>query len=131
MAMTLRKSAAPFDIEVGGRLKRARMEKGVSQEKLGDALGITFQQIQKYEKGTNRIAPSRLKAAADFLKIPLMQLYGGEGVFEPDAVIQFGQTREGLRLARAWADVPPSLRVSILETVERIAQMRRIKEKKS
>lgn len=67
--MTSAKKPNPIDIHVGARVKLRRMMIGLSQEKLGEQLGITFQQIQKYEKGTNRIGASRLAHIATVLKV--------------------------------------------------------------
>lgn len=63
------------DQTIGARIRMHRMHKGISQEKLGDALGITFQQVQKYERGTNRISASRLFEVAHCLNIPVGQFY--------------------------------------------------------
>lgn len=59
----------PQDVEVGRKLRAFRMARGLSQEAVGDHLGLTFQQVQKYEKGTNRIAPSRLIPLAKLLRV--------------------------------------------------------------
>ena len=69
--MANKKQPNPVDIHVGGRVRLRRMMLGMSQEKLGDHLGITFQQIQKYEKGTNRIGASRLQHIARVLTVPV------------------------------------------------------------
>src|SRR5947209_16365735 len=69
------KSPSPVDRHVGSRVRMRRMLIGMSQEKLGEALGITFQQIQKYEKGTNRIGASRLHAMAGVLGVPVQFFY--------------------------------------------------------
>lgn len=69
--MTMQKKPNPIDVHVGARVKLRRMLLGMSQEKLGEALGITFQQIQKYEKGTNRIGASRLAHMATVLMVPV------------------------------------------------------------
>jgi transcriptional regulator with XRE-family HTH domain len=67
--MTKTEISNPIDIHVGSRVRMRRMMLGMSQEKLGDALGLTFQQVQKYEKGTNRMGASRLQQAADILGV--------------------------------------------------------------
>ena len=61
----------PIDRHVGSRVRMRRMMLGMSQEKLGDALGLTFQQVQKYEKGVNRIGASRLHKLAGVLGVPI------------------------------------------------------------
>jgi len=66
-----KKKPNPIDTHVGGRIRLRRNMLGMSQEKLGENLGITFQQIQKYEKGTNRVGASRLQAIASILGVPV------------------------------------------------------------
>src|SRR6476646_12124434 len=66
-----KKKPNPTDIHVGSRIRMRRNMLGMSQEKLGENLGITFQQIQKYEKGTNRVGASRLQAIASILGVPV------------------------------------------------------------
>ena len=68
---TTRKRAMPLDAHVGNRVRTRRLMLGMSQTELGQALGITFQQVQKYEKGTNRIGASRLQHIADVLQVPI------------------------------------------------------------
>ncbi len=65
------KSPDPTDKQVGTRVRMRRLMLGLSQTKLADALGITFQQVQKYEKGVNRISASKLQQISDFLEIPV------------------------------------------------------------
>ncbi|WP_431768255.1 helix-turn-helix domain-containing protein [Rhizobium skierniewicense] len=69
-----------MDAEVGSRIRSRRRTLGFSQGKLGEALGITFQQIQKYEKGTNRVGASRLQAIASVLGVPIEYFFGGNAV---------------------------------------------------
>ncbi|MEM6761333.1 MAG: helix-turn-helix transcriptional regulator [Pseudomonadota bacterium] len=69
--MAPRKQPNPIDVHVGSRLKLRRTMMGMTQEKLGDQLGVTFQQIQKYEKGTNRIGASRLQEISEILDAPV------------------------------------------------------------
>ena len=66
-----KKKPNPIDIHVGSRIRLRRTMLGMSQEKLGESLGITFQQIQKYEKGTNRVGASRLQNIASILNVPV------------------------------------------------------------
>jgi transcriptional regulator with XRE-family HTH domain len=69
--MAATKQPNAIDVHVGQRVRLRRMILGVGQEKLGDSLGVTFQQVQKYEKGTNRISASRLQQIANFLSVPV------------------------------------------------------------
>ena len=66
-----------IDAHVGSRLRMRRMMLGMSQEKLGEAFGLTFQQVQKYEKGTNRISASRLQQSAHILQVPVTFFFEG------------------------------------------------------
>jgi transcriptional regulator with XRE-family HTH domain len=75
---TSNKSATKTDKRVGNNIRARRLEMGMTQEQLGKKLGVTFQQIQKYEIGTNRIGSGRLFQIAEFLKAPLASFYGGE-----------------------------------------------------
>jgi transcriptional regulator with XRE-family HTH domain len=110
------KEPQDVDRHVGSRVRMQRMAIGMSQEKLGDACGITFQQIQKYEKGTNRIGASRLHQIARILEVPVEFFYegapsdGGSGepaVGDRDArsMTEFLATSEGLELVKAFTAV--------------------------
>jgi transcriptional regulator with XRE-family HTH domain len=81
------KGPQPVDVDVGARIRQARLVKGWSQGKLADACGITFQQIQKYEKGMNRIGASRLQQIADALDTTVMALFGTTDRGEPAPLI--------------------------------------------
>ncbi|MEM6851061.1 MAG: helix-turn-helix transcriptional regulator [Pseudomonadota bacterium] len=79
----IKKTPNPVDIHVGSRVRLRRMLIGLSQDKLGEELGLTFQQVQKYEKGTNRIGASRLWQIAKILGVPVQFFF--EDLSEPDA----------------------------------------------
>jgi transcriptional regulator with XRE-family HTH domain len=110
-----------------------RIMLGMSQEKLGDALGLTFQQVQKYEKGTNRVGASRIQQISEILQVPVSFLFEGgpsgiataEGFTEgssPAYISDFLATSEGLALTRAFTRITDAkLRRSIVELVEQIA----------
>jgi transcriptional regulator with XRE-family HTH domain len=122
----------PTDKYVGSRVRMRRMMLGMSQEKLADALGLTFQQIQKYEKGTNRISASRLQAISQILDAPVHFFFegapnpakGGHGLGEspsPAYVTDFLTTTDGLALVKAFVKIKDSaLRRSIVRMVEAI-----------
>ena len=74
---TVKKAPNPIDKHVGSRVRMRRMMLGMSQEKLGDGLGLTFQQVQKYEKGTNRMGASRLQNISRILQIPVTFFFEG------------------------------------------------------
>ena len=75
--LVAKKVSNPIDVHVGDRVKVRRVELGLSQTQLGQALGITFQQVQKYEKGANRISASRLQQVSDILKVPASYFFKG------------------------------------------------------
>ena len=129
----MKKIPNPIDRHVGARLRMRRMVVGLSQEKLGTALNITFQQIQKYEKGANRIGASRLQEIARILQVPPAFFFDGApsgdapaaGFAEPGAgsyVVDFLSTSEGLQLNRAFALIrDPKVRRRILDLVTSLA----------
>src|SRR5688500_16243896 len=105
-----KKQPDPLDIKVGSKVRALRLERQMSQEKLGDALGLTFQQVQKYEKGTNRVSAGRLQRIADLLDTPVMFFYGGMGARpkkkdQRNSSLAFVQTRGAMRLLRAYAEI--------------------------
>src|SRR5256885_5991853 len=127
------KAPNPVDKYVGSRVRMRRIMLGMSQEKLGEALGLTFQQVQKYEKGTNRVGASRLQQISEILQVPVSFLFdggpsggaGADGFSEgssPAYVSDFLATSEGLALTRAFTRISDAkLRRSIVELVEQVA----------
>ena len=127
------KAPNPVDKYVGSRVRMRRIMLGMSQEKLGEALGLTFQQVQKYEKGTNRVGASRLQQISEILQVPVSFLFDGgpsgganaDGFSEgssPAYVSDFLATSEGLALTRAFTRITDAkLRRSIVELVEQVA----------
>jgi transcriptional regulator with XRE-family HTH domain len=119
------KQQDPLDIEVGRRVRSLRLEKGMSQEKLGNQLALTFQQIQKYENGTNRIGAARLQRIAQILGVSVSALYpdpvpAGRNSQEVTELIDTGST---LRLLRAYSRMrSPSLQRALTTLVEEIAE---------
>ncbi|UUP17789.1 helix-turn-helix domain-containing protein [Nitratireductor thuwali] len=128
-----KKKPNPIDIHVGSRIRLRRNMLGVSQEKLGDSLGITFQQIQKYEKGTNRVGASRLQAIASILNAPVSFFFEGapgeDGLPAPGLqedgtayVADFLNSSEGIQLNRAFVKISdPKVRRKILDLVKALA----------
>jgi len=125
--------ANPVDVHVGSRVRLRRMLLGMSQEKLGEHLGLTFQQIQKYEKGINRIGASRLFDLSRVLAVPVQFFYeelpvsagdGASGFAEqPESyAVEFLSSREGLELNKAFARITDArVRRSIVELVRSFA----------
>ena len=130
-----KKAPNPIDKHVGSRVRMRRMMLSMSQEKLGDALGLTFQQVQKYEKGTNRVGASRLQQIAQILQVPVAFFFEGAphapgysgGMSEapsPAYVADFLATSDGLALTKAFMRIKSSkLRRRIVDLVEQIAGM--------
>ena len=115
----------PVDKHVGSRIRMRRMMLGMSQEALGDGLGLTFQQVQKYEKGMNRIGAGRLQHISHILQIPVPFFFEGSPHGEapsPAYVSDFLATADGLALTKAFMRIEkPTLRRRIVELVEEIA----------
>lgn len=128
----------PIDGHVGARVRLRRMLLGISQEKLGEQLGLTFQQVQKYEKGVNRISASRLFDLALVLGVPVQFFYdevqAGQGHVGGMAqagfadrpadgyVVEFLNSREGLELNKAFVRIAdPTQRRAVLELVRSLA----------
>ena len=130
------RSPNPVDVHVGGRVRMRRRVLGVSQERLAEALGLTFQQIQKYERGANRISASKLYEIARFLTAPVAYFFegltdpaaaGAQGVAEGGGqerfVHDFLMTQEGLELAAAFPKIGRSrVRRRVLELVRTLAE---------
>jgi transcriptional regulator with XRE-family HTH domain len=131
--MIAKKAPNPTDKHVGARVRMRRMMLSMSQEKLGDALGLTFQQVQKYEKGANRIGASRLQQIANILQVPVAFFFEGapnvsahqaDGIGEapsPTYVSDFLATSDGLALTKAFMQIKnPKLRRRIVDLVEQM-----------
>jgi len=130
-----KKTPNPIDKHVGSRVRMRRMMLGMSQEKLGDALALTFQQVQKYEKGTNRIGASRLQQISQILQVPVAFFFEGAPILpegavpvglqeapSPAYVSDFLATSDGLSLTKAFMRIPdPKLRRRIVDLVQQIA----------
>jgi transcriptional regulator with XRE-family HTH domain len=94
----------PIDVAVGASIRLRRLEIGMSQTQLADAVGTTFQQVQKYEKGTNRISVSRLVRAASALGVSVASLVGEDGTSATKSVITVDlATTEARQLLEAFA----------------------------
>ena len=129
-----KKQPNPIDIHVGSRIRLRRTMLGMSQEKLGESLGITFQQVQKYEKGTNRVGASRLQNISAILNVPVSFFFedapgetppdGASGMEENAAtyVVNFLSSSEGLQLNRAFVRISdPKVRRRIIDLVKTLA----------
>jgi transcriptional regulator with XRE-family HTH domain len=129
----MNKTPNPIDRHVGARVRMRRLMVGLSQSKLAESLDVTFQQVQKYEKGANRIGASRLQLLARVLDVPPAFFFEGAPAsataspgFNEDPgnayVVDFLSTSEGLQLNRAFSAIKDSkMRRSVLDLVEQIA----------
>jgi transcriptional regulator with XRE-family HTH domain len=129
----VKRIANPVDKHVGSRIRMRRLMLGMSQEKLGNGLGLTFQQVQKYEKGTNRIGAGRLQHISQLLQVPLPFFFEGaphlpgepSGIGpapSPAYVFNFLATTDGLALTNAFMQIKQAnLRRRIVHLVEEIA----------
>jgi transcriptional regulator with XRE-family HTH domain len=115
----------PHDIEVGRRIRIRRLERQMSQTELAVQLGVTFQQVQKYEKGVNRVGAARLQRIADALEVPISFFFSApERGSQREAVMPFLESPHAIRLMRAFARISdPAVQRSVLELVERIARL--------
>jgi len=127
-----KKQANPIDIQVGNRVRIRRMLIGMSQERLGDLLGLTFQQVQKYEKGVNRIGAGRLFEVSRILNVPVDFFYEGlsgaagqPGASENESapVMEFVSSGEGLQLSLAFMKIKDAkVRKRVLDLVKSLAE---------
>ncbi|TDW32242.1 transcriptional regulator with XRE-family HTH domain [Rhizobium azibense] len=117
------KSPNAIDVYVGGRLRVRRKVLGLSQGSLAEALGITFQQVQKYEKGMNRIGASRLQRIAEILRVPVGFFFENNASASPnveprrdtDDVTLFMTSKEGVALSKAFLAIEdPNVRQKLL-----------------
>jgi transcriptional regulator with XRE-family HTH domain len=130
--MASNKQPDPTDKHVGSRVRMRRMMLGMSQTALGDGLGLTFQQVQKYEKGTNRIGASRLQQLAQILQVPVEFFFDGgpmapiAGARPSDPVAELCASRDGLALATAFNSISdPKARSSLVALAEGLAQQKK------
>lgn len=129
----MKKSPNPVDKHVGNRVRMRRLMLNMSQQKLGGALGLTFQQVQKYEKGTNRISASRLQHISNILQVTVGFFFEGAPTLHsrrgrpqdapsPAYVTDFLATADGLALTKAFMRIKePALRRCIVVLVKQIA----------
>jgi transcriptional regulator with XRE-family HTH domain len=124
--MIAKKELMPMDKHVGARVRMRRMELGMSQATLGIRLGLTFQQVQKYEKGWNRIGASRLSQIAEILEVPVSWFFeGGEFAKQANAAqgedpIAMLSTSDGMCIAKCWHKLKPKARRALANLVQQM-----------
>jgi transcriptional regulator with XRE-family HTH domain len=116
----------PIDVLVGKRIRMRRLLLGMNQETLAKGLGLTFQQVQKYENGANRVSASRLSAAADFLRVPISFFFDGLAGVPPTPETQASRERmeqpETLELIRLYYAIPDQrVRDQFLAVIKAVA----------
>jgi transcriptional regulator with XRE-family HTH domain len=128
-----KKQTNPVDVQVGNRVRIRRMLIGMSQERLGELLGLTFQQVQKYEKGVNRIGAGRLFDVSRILGVPIDYFYEGVGAqlaaqagfaeYSAPPVMEFVSSGEGLQLSLAFMKIKDTkVRKRVLDLVKSLAE---------
>ena len=114
----------PQDAEIGRRVRTLRMQRGLSQTVLADALGVTFQQVQKYEKGMNRISSGRLVRIAEILKVPIAFFFEGLEKNQkgfPGVDFRLHQTADTIRMMHAYSAIKDrGIRLKLLLLTEQI-----------
>ncbi len=125
----------PIDVHVGSRIRLRRTLLGMSQERLGEALGLTFQQVQKYEGGANRVSASRLSRVADILGVPISYFFAdldtaaAEGGPQQAAARERLQRPETIELVRSYYGIADQrIRHQFLDMVKAVAQSGRDEE---
>jgi transcriptional regulator with XRE-family HTH domain len=118
----------PIDVHVGKRIRMRRLFLGMNQETLANALGVTFQQVQKYESGSNRVSASRLSAVADILRVPISFFFGDLQLGDTPQTPAAQESRERMErpetieLIRLYYQIPdPNVRHQFLEMVKAVA----------
>ena len=99
------RSSGKPEIEMGKKIRLRRVEQHISQSELGEKLGVSFQQVQKYEKGVNRVVASRLQQIATALDVPVTFFYGGDGKAREVESLLFLDSAFSLRLLRAYSKI--------------------------
>ena len=99
------RSSGKPEIEMGKKIRLRRIEQGISQSELGEKLGVSFQQVQKYEKGVNRVGASRLQQIAAALDVPVTFFYEGDGETKEVESLLFLDSAFSLRLLRAYSKI--------------------------
>jgi transcriptional regulator with XRE-family HTH domain len=122
------RSASPTDAIIGERIRVLRTQQKMSQAELGDALGVSFQQVQKYEKGMNRVGTKRLIQIADHLECPVSHFYDGlTGAEKPrseqaTAFAQYVASREGVSIIEALIAIESAhIRHQVISLARKIA----------
>ncbi|MDI6623325.1 MAG: helix-turn-helix transcriptional regulator [Brevundimonas sp.] len=118
-------TADPVDVFVGERLRAARLTSGLSQADLGKAMNLSFQQVQKYERGTNRISASMLVRAGKALGVPVSDFFPDDDIRLKDESVDIRTVRGGAALAEYFATMDSAQRVILLQVAQEFARSAR------
>jgi transcriptional regulator with XRE-family HTH domain len=123
--MSDERSATPTDVKLGQRVRARRLEIGMSQERLAEAVGVTFQQVQKWERGVNRVACSRVVEISRALRLPIADLFVGLGFGEDESaepsIASMMSTPEGSRMAAIFSRIKSApIRRKVLSLTEAV-----------
>ena len=118
-----RKGPDARDIEVGRRVRAFRLARNLSQSALADQLGLTFQQVQKYEKGTNRISAGRLQTIAEIFQVPVSDFFSSPSQTpqSQQSLFELVDSAGALRLLRAYTRLPPKMRQTLVQLAMQMA----------
>ena len=122
------------DQHVGARVRAARLEAGKSQTEVAESLGLTFQQVQKYEKGTNRISAGKLHELPRLFATPVQFFFDGmagavsrrgnsKGAAALDPLTRFGGTSDGMKIVMAFEKASPSLRRELARHIQDVVRL--------
>ena len=128
------RSPTAVDQHVGARVRAARLEAGKSQTDVAESLGLTFQQVQKYEKGTNRISPGTLLELSRLFDTPVQFFFDGmagavsrrgnsKGAAALDPLTRFGGTSDGMKIVMAFEKASPSLRRVLAQHIQDVVRL--------
>jgi transcriptional regulator with XRE-family HTH domain len=127
--MSSKNNAAELEARIGERIRSRRIRARVSQESLGKPLGITFQQIQKYEKGTNRVSAGRLLKIAEVLECDVMDFFEGlqDSRTRTSAAAEFSKflaTEEGIAIVESMMKIKSQkIRRAVIDIAETLAEL--------
>lgn len=125
-----KKRAEPVDVQVGANIRVFRLAKGLSQSAVADTLGVTFQQVQKYENGVNRVAPSRLAKLAKLLDVPMTRFFEdkdvGRDAGTSKVVTELLSEPYSIRLLQAFNQLRSHrIRLGIVHLVEELGEQKK------
>jgi len=132
------KRMTTWNVKLGRRIRARRLECGLSQTQLGKRIGVSFQQVQKYEQGANAVSSGRLEQISDLFEVPITFFYDSNGVkrtgqagVTETTLFDLLQRRDTFRVAKAFNRLPnPDLRRELVRLIEKIAGVETVSRKK-